>query len=106
MSGSSQMVGVRLEVTAGLSHYFGGEGPGRVVLEKEVRDGATVGDLLEEITSRKQELRELLFDVQTGRLSGYIGLILNGRFLELAGGLETKLQEGDNMRLMLAIRGG
>ena len=100
------MSSVRLEVMPWLSRYFGAERSGQVVLEREVSDGATVRDLLEEIASQNQEFNEVLFDAKTGSLAGHISVILNGRFLELAGGLEAKLRPGDTIRLMPAFSGG
>ena len=100
------MSSVHLEVMPWLSRYFTAGRSERVVLEREMSDGATVRDLLEEITSQNQEFKEVLFDAKTGRLAGHISLILNGRFLELAGGLETKLRPGDTIRLMPGFSGG
>jgi molybdopterin converting factor small subunit len=102
---------VYLEIRPWLSRCFvpepsGSGRSGRVVLERETGVGATVGDLLEEIASENQELRGVLFDPQTGRLTGYVTLILNGRLLELAGGLEVELSPGDTLRLMPTLAGG
>ena len=100
------MGNVRVEIMPGLSRYFAAEQMGRLVLEREVRDSATVRDLLEEIASRNREFAEALFNARTGNLASHISLILNGRFLELSGGLEVKLKPGDTLRLMLAFSGG
>ena len=100
------MGSVRLEIMPWLSRYFAAERPGRVILEREVSDGATVRDLLEEIASQNEEFKEVLFDARSQRLAGHISLILNGRFLELAGGLETQLMPGDTLRLMPGFSGG
>ncbi|MAG35985.1 MAG: hypothetical protein CL878_07055 [Dehalococcoidia bacterium] len=97
---------VRVEVMSWLSRYLDTGRPSRVILEQDVGDGTTVRQLLEEIASDNQEFREVLFDATTGRLSGHIGLILNGRFLELAGGLEAELKPGDVVRLMPGFSGG
>ena len=97
---------VRLEIMPGLSHHFNADHLGRLVLEKEVGDGATVGDLLEEIASQNREVRKALFNAGTGKLAVHICLILNGSFLELSGGLEAGLRSGDTIRLMLAFSGG
>jgi len=97
---------VRLEIMPGLSRYFGAERAGRLVLEREVSDRATVRDLLEGVASQNREFKEALFNAGTGNLAGHVTLILNGRFLELSGGLETKLKPGDTIRLMLAFTGG
>jgi molybdopterin converting factor small subunit len=97
---------VQLEIMPWLSRYFDAAQGGRTRLKREVRDGATVRDLLVEIASQDRELQAVLFDAQTGRLTPHISVVLNGRFLELAGGLDTELHTGDNLRLMLAMSGG
>ena len=100
------MGNVRLEIMPGLSRYFAAERVGRLVLEREVSDSATVRDLLEEVASQNREFKEALFNARTGNLAVHISLFLNGRFLELSGGLEAKLKSGDTLRLMLAFSGG
>lgn len=100
------MGNVCLEIMPGLSRYFAAERVARLVLEREVNDRATVRDLLEEIASQNREFKEALFNAGTGNLAGHISVILNGRFLELSGGLDAKLKSGDTVRLMLAFSGG
>lgn len=100
------MSSVQVEVLPWLSRYFASEDHGEVVLEKELHEGATVRDILEEMTAHNQEFREVLFDPKTGKLAGHVGLILNGRFLELAGGLDSKLKSGDTLQLMPGFTGG
>jgi molybdopterin converting factor small subunit len=100
------MGNVRLEIMPGLSRYFTAERVGRVVLEREVNEGTTVRDLLEEVTSQNREFEESLFNASTGNLAVHVSLILNGKFLELSGGLEATLKPGDTIRLMLAFTGG
>jgi len=90
----------------GLSRCFDAERVGRLVLQREVSDSATVRDLLEEVASRNPEFKDALFNARTGNLAGHVSLFLNGRFLELSGGLEAKLKPGDTIRLMLAFSGG
>ena len=97
---------LHIEVMPWLSRYFGAERYERVILERKVSDGATIRDLLEEITSQHQASKEILFDSKTGKLAGHVSLILNGRFLELAGGMEAKLKPGDTIRLMPGFSGG
>ena len=53
-----------------------------------------------------REVRKVLFEADTGRLAGYIALVLNGRFVELSGGLDTELKSGDTLRLMPGFSGG
>ena len=100
------MGSAKIEIMPWLSRYFAPGRYGRVVLEKEVDEGATIRDLLEEIISDNQEVRKVLFEADTGRLAGYIALVLNGRFVELSGGLDTELKPGDTLRLMPGFSGG
>ena len=100
------MTSVRLEVVPWLSRYFHPERCGRAILEKEVADGTTVRDLLEELASQNPDLTEVLFDTERGRLAGHIAVVLNDRFLELSGGLDTTLKSGDTIRLMPGFSGG
>ena len=100
------MTSVRLEIMPWLSRYFHPERYGRAIVEKEVADGTTVRGLLEEMASQNPELREVLFDTERDRLAGHIALVLNDRFLELAGGLDTTLKPGDTIRLMPGFSGG
>lgn len=97
---------VRLEIMPWLSRYFAADRSRRAVLEAEVGDGATVLELLRGIASQNQGFGEVLFDAQTGRVAGHISLILNGRILGLAGGLEAELRPGDTLRLTPAFAGG
>ena len=100
------MATVSVEVMPWLSRYFGAEHHGHVVLEREVGDGTTVKALLEEISAHRREFRDVLFDSSSGRLGRYMTIVLNGRLLELTGGLETKLKHGDTILLMAALSGG
>ena len=100
------MSSVRLEIMPGLSRYFDPERSGLLVLEREVTDGVTVRDFLDEIAAHNREFHEGLFNASTGKLASHISLILNGRFLELSGGLEARLKPGDTIRLMLGFSGG
>jgi len=100
------MITVYLEIMPWLSRYFPAKGSERVLLEKTVEDGTTVGDLLEDLTSHNPEFRKVLFSTGTGRVVGYISVILNDRFLELSGGMEARLKPGDTVRLMPGFSGG
>lgn len=97
---------VRLEVMPWLSRYLAGQSTGRVILERKVGHETTVRKLLEQVTSENRELEPVLFNATTGQLGGHICLILNGRLVELTGGMETKLRPGDTVLLMPGLSGG
>ncbi len=97
---------VRLEVMPWLSGYLVDGCSGPVILDRHVADGTKVKDLLCEIVSQKRELARVLFDGSKESLAGHVVATLNGRILELAGGLDVALQDGDVLRLMAGIVGG
>jgi molybdopterin converting factor small subunit len=74
-------------------------------LQHSLHDGTTARDLLEELVSQNAELQNVVFEAP-GKLTPHITLVLNGRFLELTGGLDTELHDGDYLRIMLAMSGG
>jgi molybdopterin converting factor small subunit len=100
------MDGVRLEIFPWLSRYSGGNDGSRTVIEQEIGEGATVGDVLADLVSQNEALGAILFDGSSGRLAGHISVILNGHFLEVKGGLETRVRAGDTVRILPAYTGG
>jgi molybdopterin synthase sulfur carrier subunit len=96
---------VRLEIMPWLSHVLGAQ-DSHLVLEEEVEEGETVGELLARIAARHQRFGELVLDAETGRLTGHVSLTFNGRLLELLDGLQTKMRDGDTIVLLPAFAGG
>ena len=96
---------VRLEVMPWLSHALGAQ-DSRLVLEEEIEEGETVGELLTRIATRYQRFGELVLDAETGRLTGHVSLTFNGRLLELLDGLQTKMRDGDSIVLVPVFAGG
>jgi molybdopterin converting factor small subunit len=47
-----------------------------------------------------------MFDLNGERLSGYVSVVLNGRFLDLISGMETAIRNGDSLLLLPVIEGG
>jgi molybdopterin converting factor small subunit len=97
---------VQLEILPWLNRYYAGGQPGRVALELAVSDGATIRELLEVASAGDPQFKEMLWNAQTGRVAGHIAVILNGRLVELAGGLDAKLAPGDTVQLMPGFSGG
>lgn len=79
---------------------------GHLVLEKEIEEGTTLKDLLNEIVTTHREVVEIAFDTQNQKLTGAMAIILNGRFIQLLNGLETKLSNGDVIAFIPLIVGG
>lgn len=79
---------------------------GCLVLEKEIEEGTTLKDLLNEIVTTHREVVEIAFDTQDQKLTGAMAIILNGSFIQLLNGLETKLSNGDVIAFIPLIVGG
>ena len=59
-----------------------------------IEDGTTVRDLLARLADESPKFAELVYDRADDRLKEYAALILNGQTIELAGGLDRRLELG------------
>jgi MoaD family protein len=81
------------------------EAIGRKELQVEFA-GETVGDLIEHLATRYgRKARQALYDGQ-GRLDPVIQILLNGEQWVTHDRLDTALQDGDEVMLLLMLAGG
>ena len=98
---------VRLEILPGLIETLGiEEGSARVGLEQEIEEGETVSHLLKRLATRYQPFGQVVFDVKAEKLTERVSIFFNGRNLELADGLRTKLSDGDILTFLAPVAGG
>lgn len=71
-----------------------------------IEDGMTVRDLLARLSDESPKFAELVYDRADDRLKEYAALILNGQTIELAGGLDRRLEPGDELLLLPGFSGG
>lgn len=100
------MASVKIEIYPWLSSAFGSKRPERLVLNQEIAEDETMGSLLKRLADAHKEFATLAFDERVGDLSGHVSIIINGRLMELAGGLEAKLKDEDLILLLPAFDGG
>lgn len=67
--------------------------------------GATVAECLEELERRFPDLSQELRD-ETGRLLAEVNLYINGEDLRYRLSLDTPLQPGDELTILLPVAGG
>lgn len=79
---------------------------GRLVLERAIKEGATLKDLLNELSRTHPEVTEVFFDLQSQKLTGAAAINLNGRLIQILKGLETKLGNGDVITFVPLLSGG
>ena len=66
--------------------------------------GETLGDLLGDLESRHQGLRDRLVDASG--LRRFVNVYLNDEDVRFLGGLETPVKDGDTVTVLPAVAGG
>lgn len=79
---------------------------GRLVFERDMEEGANLKDLIYKLATTHKDFMELVFDFKSQKLTGVVGIVLNGTFIQLLNELETKLNNGDVVVFVPAIDGG
>jgi sulfur-carrier protein len=79
---------------------------GRHSVELSVGPGATVRTVLEAMVAAHDGLRGRLFDAGTGGLLSYLFVELNGRDIRSLHALETPVQDGDALSVLIPVAGG
>jgi len=100
------MATVKLEVLSWLTPAFDSNQRARLKLEREVESGATVRDFFKQLADQYPKLKGVIYDPGDGALTGNVSVIFNNRVLELAGGLDAEIQDGDSVVLLPAYAGG
>ncbi len=79
---------------------------GRQSVQLEVEPGATVRTVLEALVAAHDGLQGRLFDPGTGGLLSYLFVEMNGRDIRALRGLETPVQDGDALSILIPVAGG
>ncbi|MBE3596119.1 MAG: MoaD/ThiS family protein [Hydrogenibacillus sp.] len=77
---------------------------GTKVIEVEP-EGSRVRDLLGALSARHPAMREELFQPD-GSLRPFVQILINGRNIAFARGLDTEVEEGDEIALFPPVAGG
>jgi molybdopterin converting factor small subunit len=75
-------------------------------LELDVAPDATARQVLQDLAKRYAFVDQCVVSAQTGQHQGGALLVLNGRLLELAGGLDTTFNTGDVLDIVPPYTGG
>ena len=97
---------VSLEILPWISDTFSGHKSGHLVLEENIEEGTTIGNLIRKLAKEHQAFGDIIFDTRTDKLSGHVVITLNDRFVETIASLDTRIQDGDAIRLFPVIAGG
>ncbi len=97
---------VRLEIPHSLAGMLNVKGSEWLILDKEIGEGATIGDLLTDLTSSYTDFHKVVFNPDTRKVGGRVLVILNDSLLQVTDVTETKLNDGDRVMLLPVYDGG
>jgi molybdopterin converting factor small subunit len=100
------VIEVEVSFFAWQDKVLGKEKQGPAVLPEKVKEGTTFGGLLSHLVRKYPALVGTLVDPATGQLYEYVMVTINGRFLDLVGGQEVRLQAGDRVQFLPFLAGG
>jgi sulfur-carrier protein len=67
-------------------------------------DGTTVGEALDAVFSQHDDLRERI--TEDGGLRRFVNVYVSGEDIRFRDGLDTELQDGDEVTILPAVAGG
>ncbi len=88
---------VRVKIPAQLREATGGESVAEV-------DGSTVGEVLDALYARFGELRSRI--AEDGGLRRFVNVYVAGEDIRFLDGLDTPVEEGDEVTILPAVAGG
>jgi molybdopterin synthase sulfur carrier subunit len=88
---------VSVRIPAQLRAVTGGEG------ELEV-EGSTVGEALDAVFAQHEDLRERI--TEDGGLRRFVNVYVSGEDIRFRDGLETEVNDGDEVTILPAVAGG
>ena len=72
----------------------------------DVARQSSVGDLMAQLALEHDDFRRFAFDPESRTINGELVVVINNRLLDLAGGLDAELREGDRVAIIQALAGG
>ncbi|MFC1985032.1 MoaD/ThiS family protein [Chloroflexota bacterium] len=97
---------VQLKITPSLATTLDRQGTDWLTFEKEVGEGATIGDLLTGLVASYKDFHKVAFDPDTGEISDQLNIVLNDSLLLFPDAMEAKLTDGDSVILLPVYAGG
>jgi sulfur-carrier protein len=89
---------VTVKIPTQLRNVTGGEA------EAQVEEAATVGDVLDGLYERFDGLRERI--AEDGDLRRFVNVYVGGEDIRFLEGLETAVEDGDEVTILPAVAGG
>ena len=96
---------VQLKITPSLASMFHVSRDDWFILNQEIGEGATIGDLFTTLAASYTNFRKVVFDTDEGKASDQIMIILNDSLLQ-GDVMEVKIKDGDTVTLLPVYSGG
>lgn len=97
---------VQLKLPPWIAILLKAQGSDWLILEREIGEGTTIGDLLAELTFSYTGFRKMVFNPDVGKVSDQLIVILNESLLQGPDVTEVKLNDGDSIMLLPVYTGG
>ena len=76
------------------------------IIEKEIEDGTTIGDLLADLAFSYTGFRKVVFNPDAGQVGDQVIVFLNDSHLQDSDVAKVKLNDGDTITLLHVYAGG
>ncbi len=97
---------VSVEVLSWLKEDFNHEGWDKLIFNQEIARGSSIMDLLQQLAQKYPKFNQKAFADSKNNLLDYCAVVFNGTFLSSLRNLNTKLKEGDSLKLTPGFYGG
>ena len=97
---------VQLKIPPWIASMMNTQSSGWFILEKEIGEGVTVGDLLTDLALSYTDFRKVVFNPDIGKVGEQVNVFLNDSLLQLSDITDTKLNDGDSIMLLPVYSGG
>ena len=104
--GNRIMNRVQTKIPPHLAEMLNAPSSGWLIIENEIAEGATVGDLLGDLVSSYTGFRQAIFNPAAGEVSEQVLIILNDNLLQGPDVINTRLNDGDSITLLTVYSGG
>ena len=100
------MIKIQLKISPSLTSTIDPKASDSLILEMELEDGATIRDLISELSFSYTNLYKVIFHPDTGKIEDVIMVVLNNVLLQMDDVIKTKLNDSDSIILLTAYTGG
>ena len=100
------MGGVQLKIPPWMAVMLNPRHLDWLIIEKDIVDETTIGDLLEYLASKYSDFRKVVYNPDMGGVSEQVLVILNDSLLQHPDVTEVKVKDGDCVMLLPVDAGG